>query len=120
MLLAKVYMTLASDTDLGDGKTEPEYWQLAYDEAIKLKNSGKYFLHTSFEGLFTVDGENSTESIFEYQLSETASNNQMGRNLHLGDIKKELMLLVGSKFMRAFTMPMQLSIPQTQDWMELI
>ena len=80
MLLAKVYMTLASDTDLGDGKTEPEYWQLAYDEAIKLKNSGKYFLHTSFGGLFTIDGENSTESIFEYQLSETASNNQMGRN----------------------------------------
>ena len=80
MLLAKVYMTLATNTDLGDGKTEPEYWQLAYDEAIKVKNSGKYILNIDYGELFTMDGENSQESIFEYQLSESSSNNQMGRN----------------------------------------
>ena len=40
MLLAKVYMTLATNPDLGDGSSN--YWQLAYDEAIKVKNSGRY------------------------------------------------------------------------------
>ena len=35
MLLAKVYMTLATNPDLGDGSSN--YWQLAYDEAIKVE-----------------------------------------------------------------------------------
>ena len=81
MLLAKVYMTLATNSSLHDGsKSESEYWQMAYDEAIKVKNSGNYSLHTSYQDLFTLSGENSSESIFEYQLSEQASNSQLGRN----------------------------------------
>ena len=78
MLLAKVYMTLATNPDLGDGSSN--YWQLAYDEAIKVKNSGRYSLHPNYSELFTQSGENSRESIFEYQLSEIASNSQLGRN----------------------------------------
>ena len=81
MLLAKVYMTLATNPELGDGsKSEADYWQLAYDEAIKVKNSGSYSLHPNYSDLFSQAGENSNESIFEYQLSEAASNSQLGRN----------------------------------------
>ena len=37
MLLAKVYMTLATSTTLGSPElSESEYWQMAYDEAIKV------------------------------------------------------------------------------------
>ena len=35
MLLAKVYMTLATNPSLrADGISEAQYWQMAYDEAI--------------------------------------------------------------------------------------
>ena len=35
MLLAKVYMTLATNPNLrADGVSEAQYWQMAYDEAI--------------------------------------------------------------------------------------
>jgi starch-binding outer membrane protein, SusD/RagB family len=79
MLLAKLYMTLATNPDLGDTSfTEMNYWQLAYDEAFKVY--GKYSLVSNYSSLFTDANENSTESIFELQISQDAANSQMGRN----------------------------------------
>ena len=54
------------------------YWQEAYNEAKKAY--GQYTLVSDFGSLFSTDGENSTESIFELQISEAAANSQMGRN----------------------------------------
>ena len=73
MLLAKVYMNLAtaeSSVQPDDGITN--YWQAAYDEAIKV--SGQYALVEDYASLWvegTSDG--TSESIFELQSSETAS-----------------------------------------------
>lgn len=79
MLLAKVYMTLATNPDLREGSlTEMNYWQLAYDEAIK--GYGQYSLVPDYSSLFTDSNENSLESIFELQISQEAANSQMGRN----------------------------------------
>lgn len=68
MLLAKVYMHLATaDAALQD--TGANYWQLAYDEAIKVY--GKYELVTDYAHLFDdIESENTKESIFEIQFSE--------------------------------------------------
>jgi hypothetical protein len=55
-----------------------DYWQMAYDEAIK--GYGQYALVSDFSSLFTDSNENSTESIFELQISQDAANSQMGRN----------------------------------------
>ncbi len=80
MLLAKVYMTMATaPVDLRVTPLADEaYWQLAYDEAKKVY--GEYQLVQDYGSLFTVAGENSTESIFELQISQDAANSQMGRN----------------------------------------
>jgi len=71
MLLAKVYMTLAT----APSSHQPEsgnYWQLAYNEAKKVY--GQYSLYPSYDGLFDIDtGNNTEESIFEIQSSEGAS-----------------------------------------------
>ena len=65
MLLSKVYMTLATaPSDIQD--TGLNYWQLAYDEAIKAY--GAYSLFTSYDNLFfETNGNNTEESIFELQ-----------------------------------------------------
>jgi hypothetical protein len=84
MLLAKVYMTMASvdystaydiipDTIIG-----LNFWQMAYDQAIQVY--GQNSLVSDYSSLFTMEGENSDESIFELQISQSASNSQMGRN----------------------------------------
>ena len=84
MLLAKVYMTMASvdystaydiipDTIIGSN-----FWQMAYDQAIQVY--GQNSLVSDYSSLFTMEGENSDESIFELQISQSASNSQMGRN----------------------------------------
>ena len=79
MLLAKVYMTLATNPSLrADGVSEAQYWQMAYDEAILVY--GQYSLVADYSSLFTDEFENSTESIFELQLGQDAANSQMGRN----------------------------------------
>lgn len=71
MLLAKVYMTLAT------APTEQQeiglnYWQMAYDEAIKVY--GNYALVSDYDALFqTATSDNTEESIFEIQSSEQAS-----------------------------------------------
>ena len=65
MLLSKVYMTLATaSNDTQDSSLN--YWQLAYDEAIKAY--GAYSLHDSYDNLFLgTNGNNTEESIFELQ-----------------------------------------------------
>ncbi|WP_366182878.1 RagB/SusD family nutrient uptake outer membrane protein [Flavobacterium ovatum] len=79
MLLAKVYMTLATNPDLREGSlSEMDYWQMAYTEAMKVY--GNYTLVSNYSSLFTDSNENSTESIFELQISQDAANSQMGRN----------------------------------------
>ena len=79
MLLAKVYMTLATNPSLrADGISEAQYWQMVYDEAILAY--GQYSLVADYSSLFTDEFENSTESIFELQLAQDAANSQMGRN----------------------------------------
>ena len=80
MLLAKVYMTLATSSTLKeDGVSESDYWQMAYDEAVKVY--GKHSLIPNFGDLFdSRKPENTSESIFELQISEAANNSQMGRN----------------------------------------
>ena len=79
MLLAKVYMTLATNPDLrADGLSEMDYWQLAYDQAMQVY--GQYSLVADYSSLFTDTNENSSESIWELQISQDAANSQMGRN----------------------------------------
>jgi hypothetical protein len=81
MMLAKVYMLLATNPDLqADGKSEMDYWNMAYQEAKAVYDSGDYVLVTDYASLFDGTNENSSESIFEVQLSQDAANSQMGRN----------------------------------------
>ena len=81
MLLAKVYMLLATNPELQDDDlSENDYWNLAYTEAKEIYNSGDYSLVPDYSSLFDGTNENSTESIFELQNSQDAGNSQMGRN----------------------------------------
>lgn len=86
MLLAKVYMTLAGNQTAD----QTEYWQKAYDEAIKAY--GKYSLVGDYRKLWSEStGNNTTESIFEIQGNEentlrlyqlfTPSNGNAGRSV---------------------------------------
>lgn len=71
MLLAKVYMTLAT-APTTHKETGINYWQLAYNEAIKVY--GKYELVDNYDSLFqTKTSDNTVEAIFEIQSSEQAS-----------------------------------------------
>jgi len=74
MLLAKVYMTMATTDDpVPDEGTN--YWQKAYDEAIALY--GKYALVSDYSSLWTEEeGNNTMESIFELQYNQVAHGNQ--------------------------------------------
>lgn len=71
MLLAKVYMSLATaPASVQDGVSN--YWQEAYDQAIQVY--GQYSLVADYSDLFAEDESNgSTESIFELQSSDGAS-----------------------------------------------
>ena len=71
MLLAKVYMTLAT-APVEHQETGLNYWPLAYAAAKQLHE--KYILVENYDDLFQeATGNNSTESIFELQSSEAAS-----------------------------------------------
>ena len=78
MLLSKVYMAMATNASLQTAGGAMDYWTMAYDEGIKAY--GQYSLVNDFASLFTVQGENSSESVFELQISQDATNSQMGRN----------------------------------------
>jgi hypothetical protein len=72
MLLAKVYMTLATaPAELQDPGLN--YWQMAYNEAKKAYGSRS--LHSDYDDLFRTSGNNSDEALFELQSSEEASLN---------------------------------------------
>ncbi|MEK9603093.1 MAG: RagB/SusD family nutrient uptake outer membrane protein [Flavobacteriaceae bacterium] len=91
MLLSKLYMTLATNVSLqADGISETEYWQKAYDEAIEVYRSANYSLVSNYSSLFTDSSENTSESIFELQISQDAANSQMGRNYSPWKWKKTL------------------------------
>ena len=78
MLLSKVYMAIATNASLQTAGGAMDYWNMAYEEGMKAY--GQYALVNDFGSLFTVEGENSSESIFELQISQDATNSQMGRN----------------------------------------
>lgn len=59
MFLAKVYMTLAGETN------DISLWQAAYDEVIQVY--GQYSLVPIFNNLYDLNNENSSEAIFEIQ-----------------------------------------------------
>jgi hypothetical protein len=85
MLMSKVYMTLATNSQLvHESLSSLNFWQEAYDSAKNVYDAaefeGHYALAPDYASLFTLDNENSTESIFELQISQVASNSQMGRN----------------------------------------
>ena len=81
MLLAKVYMLLATNPSLqADGMSEMDYWNMAYQEAKAVYDSGEYALVSDYASLFDGSNENSSESIFELQIAQDAANSQMGRN----------------------------------------
>ena len=81
MLLAKVYMQLATNPDLQqENMSEMDYWNLAYLKSKEIYDSGSYSLVSDYSSLFDGTNENSTESIFELQLSQDAANSQMSRN----------------------------------------
>ncbi len=78
-LLAKIYMTMATNPELRPTSlTELDCWNLSYGEAIEVYE--EYELVSDYASLFTIEGENSSESIFELQVSQLATNSQMGRN----------------------------------------
>lgn len=71
MLLAKVYMTLAT-APASQVPASADYWQLAYNEAIKVY--GKYSLVSNYDNLFRVaTANNTTEAIFEIKSSVAAT-----------------------------------------------
>jgi hypothetical protein len=73
MLLAKIYMTLAT-APMEHKEAGIDYWQMAYDEAKKVYDSNQYALVSNYGSLFeTATSDNTVESIFEIQSSEMAS-----------------------------------------------
>lgn len=93
MLFAKIYMTLAT-APAEHQESGLNYWQLAYDEAIKVY--GMHSLHSDYDELFRVSGNNTDEGIFEVQSSEEASIDHM----------------------RAFT-PSKYTVANTFGWMQV-
>ena len=63
--LAKVYMTLASESN------DVALWQQAYNEAIQVY--GQYSLTTTYAELFEPNNENTTEAIFELQYGQNGA-----------------------------------------------
>lgn len=75
MLLAKVYMTLAT-APMELKEAGLDYWQMAYDEAKKVY--GKYELVDDYGSLFeTATSDDTEESIFEIQSSQQSSMNHV-------------------------------------------
>lgn len=53
-----------------------ENWSMALAKCEEVINSGQYSLYPDYQTLFTEDGENSTESIFEIQNYENSNGSQ--------------------------------------------
>lgn len=76
--LAKVYMQMASETGLA--KSSQEYWELAYQSAKLVYDSGTYSLLPNYADLFTEGNENTAESIFELQYISTGTATRSGQH----------------------------------------
>ncbi|MFQ3579330.1 MAG: RagB/SusD family nutrient uptake outer membrane protein [Bacteroidales bacterium] len=63
--IAKVYAYLASNPNLEGDKNS--YWAKCAEYADKVINSGEYSLVNEYHKLYTLEGENGPESIFEAQ-----------------------------------------------------
>ena len=66
-LLAKVYLTLAGNTE------GSEYWQKAYDAAKDVYDHGEYKLVRPYAKLFGSANKNNAESIFEIQFASAVN-----------------------------------------------
>jgi hypothetical protein len=79
MLLAKIYMTLATTDDPvpAEYQNENDCWMLAYDEAKKCY--GKYSLNQNYSDIYyDATSDDTPESIFELQFSQIVTS-QLGR-----------------------------------------
>lgn len=76
--LAKVYMQMASESGLA--RTSEEYWNLAYQSAKSVYDSGAYSLLPNYADLFAEGNENTVESIFELQYISTGTATQSGQH----------------------------------------
>jgi hypothetical protein len=73
-LLAKLYLYQASESDL------PAKYIASLEKSEEVINSGVYDLESSYKTLFSRDGNNSVESIFEVQQFVTASGTNFSNN----------------------------------------
>lgn len=70
-LLAKVYLTLAGNTE------GSEYWQKAYDAAKDVYDHGEYKLVRPYAKLFGSANKNNAESIFEIQFASAVNSGRL-------------------------------------------
>ena len=63
-VIVKVYMAIATNASLQTAGGAMDYWNMAYEEGMKAY--GQYAL-LMICSLFTVEGENSSESILSYK-----------------------------------------------------
>ena len=74
MLLAKIYMTMATTDDPVPMSDAQQCWTLAYESAKKVY--GKYNLNSSYAEMFEeATSDNTAESIFEIQFNDLVHNN---------------------------------------------
>jgi len=76
--LAKVYMQMASESDLS--QSSQQYWELAYQSAKAVYDAGAYTLLPNYADLFEEGNENTSESIFELQYISTGTSTKSGQH----------------------------------------
>ena len=76
--LAKVYMQMASESDLS--QSSQQYWELAYQSAKAVYDAGVYTLLPNYADLFEEGNENTSESIFELQYISTGTSTKSGQH----------------------------------------
>ena len=76
--LAKVYMTMATETNLSGSSSD--YWELAYTNAKLVYDEQVYSLVDTYEILFTEGNENTSESIFEIQYTAGGTSTKSGQH----------------------------------------
>lgn len=76
--LAKVYMTMATETELSG--TSQEYWDLAYQQAKLVYDANAYELLPDYADLFAEGNENTAEAIFELQYTSEGTSTKSGQH----------------------------------------
>jgi hypothetical protein len=69
----EAYMARLNMYEIGTDNTHGHSWQQVYDLTNKVISSGEYALVPNYAQVFQQESENSRESIFEIQYSETSS-----------------------------------------------